>query len=115
MYEYKIKEILKIYDGDTITVVIDLGFGVFKTEKLRLAFIDAPELRGEEHDDGIKSRDWLRKKLYEAVESKYDIIIKTLKDRKGKYGRYIAELFINGESINLKMLEEGLAIRYTEG
>lgn len=112
MYEYKIKEIKKIYDGDTITVVIDLGFGVYKTDKLRLAFINAPELRGEEHDEGIKSRDWLRDKLYSSMDSGTDIIIKTSKDRKGKYGRYIADIFIGSKSVNREMIELGFAVEY---
>ncbi len=112
MYEYKIKEIKKIYDGDTITVVIDLGFGVTKLEKLRLAFIDAPEIRGDEREQGLVSRDWLRNELYTAVEKGTDIIIKTFRDRKGKYGRYIAEIFIDGISINQKMIQEDLAEVY---
>ena len=56
MYQYKIFSIKKIYDGDTITAVIDLGFGVYKTAILRLKGIDAPELRGDERPEGIKSR-----------------------------------------------------------
>ena len=112
MYEYKIKEILKIYDGDTITVVIDLGFGVTKKEKLRLASIDAPELRGDERPAGLKSRDWLRAKIQSAVEDNTDIIIKTFRDRKGKYGRYIAEIYIDGVNINQQMITEGYAVAY---
>lgn len=112
MYEYKVKEIKSIYDGDTMIVVIDLGFGVYKTEKLRLAFIDAPEIRGDEHDAGIISRDWLRVKMQDAIDNKKNITIKTFKDRKGKYGRYIAEIFIDEISINKQMIEEGYAIAY---
>ena len=112
MYEYKIKEILKIYDGDTITVVLDLGFGVHKTEKLRLALIDAPEIRGESRPDGLKSRDWLRERLYTAVEKNQDIIVRTIRDRKGKYGRYIAKIYIDDVSINTQMLNEGFAVTY---
>ena len=57
MYEYKVKEVIKVYDGDTITVILDLGFNVTKLEIIRFAWINAPELRGEEHDQGIISRD----------------------------------------------------------
>jgi micrococcal nuclease len=112
MYEYKVEKILKIYDGDTITVRIDLGFGVFKIEKIRLSFIDTPEIRGEERPEGLISRDWLRAVLYQAEKENKDIIIKTIRDRKGKYGRYLAEIFIDGKSINKEMLEEGLAEPY---
>ena len=110
MFTYKIKEILKIYDGDTITVLIDLGFHVTKKEVLRFALIDAPEIRGLERPDGLKSRDWLRERLNTAVQENRDIIVKTSKDSKGKYGRYIAEIFIDDISINREIVNEGLAI-----
>lgn len=109
MYEYKIKEIIKVYDGDTITVVIDLGFGVFRKEILRFALIDTPEVRGEERPDGLISRDWLRDRLFVAEAEGKDIIIRTIQDSKGKYGRYIAEVFIDDISINKQLVAEGLA------
>jgi len=115
MYTYKIKKILKIYDGDTITIEVDLGFGVTKKEKLRLAFIDAPEIRGESRPEGLKSRDWLREVLYSAEKEDKIIIARTIRDRKGKYGRYIAELFLDdteGISINQRMINEGYALVY---
>lgn len=108
MYEYKIKEILRVYDGDTVTVVLDLGFGITKKEKFRLAFINTPELKGSEREQGLISRDWLRERL----NTNEEIIVKTFKDRKGKYGRYIGELFINDISINEQMITEGLAESY---
>lgn len=109
MYIYKIKELVKIYDGDTITVVIDLGFGVFRKEVLRLASINTPELRGDEREVGLISRDWLINRLETAMDEGIDIIIKTDKDAKGKYGRYIAEIFIDGVSVNEELVAEGLA------
>lgn len=112
MYEYKISKIHRVYDGDTITVDVDLGFGVTKYEKFRLALIDAPEIKGEERPDGLISRDWLLEKLYTAKNSGKDIIVKTFKDRKGKYGRYIGEIFIDGISINKLMITEGYAKAY---
>ena len=105
MYEYKVKEIIKIYDGDTITVILDLGFNVTKLEIIRFARIDAPELRGEEHDQGIISRDFVREKMYNAKK----ITIKTYKDHKGKYGRYIGGVYIDGENLNEMLVSEGLA------
>ena len=107
MYEYKIKEILKIYD-DTIIVKLDLGFGVIKTEKLR--FILTPEIRGPK---GLKSRDWLKEKIYQAIENQHDIIVKTFKDHKGKDEKYIAEININKININKQLVAEGLA-SYTD-
>lgn len=109
MYEYKIKKIIKVYDADTITVDIDLGFGVTRTEILRLNLIDAPEMRGVEREDGIVSRDWLRERLATAMEEG-GIIIRTVQDKKGKYGRYIAEVFVDEVNINRELVSEGLAI-----
>jgi len=115
MYEYKVKDILikDIYDGDTIRVTVDLGFGIYKKEKFRLARIDTPEIRGVEREAGLISRDYLRVLL---IKHKDNIVIKTIKDRKGKYGRYIAELYIisANKSINVNdlLLAEGLAKLY---
>ena len=111
MYEYKIKEILKVYDGDTITVSIDLGFNTFRTEVLRFANIDTPEIRGEERPEGLIAREYVASKLYLAVEESIDITVKTEKDNKGKYGRYIAEIFIGDDEISLNehLVNEGLA------
>jgi len=104
MYEYKAK-ITGVYDGDTVTAVIDLGFGVSKIEKLRLGRIDAPEIRGEERPDGLISRDRLREKILDK-----EVVIKTEKDKKGKYGRYIADIIIGEDNINDWLVTEGLAI-----
>jgi micrococcal nuclease len=115
MYEYKVIKILSVYDGDTITALIDLGFGVHKKEKFRLGLIDAPELRGEERkerEDGLVSRDYLRKIIQTAEETETEIIIKTTKDRKGKYGRYIGVIYIQGVNINIHMINEGYALPY---
>ena len=97
---------IKVYDGDTITVLIDLGFGVTFKEKLRLYGINTPEVRGKERPDGLISRDRLRERILDE-----DVIIKTLKDKKGKYGRYIAEVYLEEENINDWLVSEGLAER----
>ena len=76
MYEYKAK-IIKVYDGDTVTAVIDLGFNVSITEKVRLYGLDAPEVRGDERPDGLISRDRLRDRILDQ-----DVIIKTQNTRK---------------------------------
>jgi len=108
MYEYN-ATVEKIYDGDTITVTIQLGFGVFKTEKLRLKGIDAPELRGDERPFGLVSRDRLRELILGE-----EIIVKTFKDKKGKYGRYIADIYYNSDNgifcVNDWLVENKLAI-----
>jgi micrococcal nuclease len=108
MYEYKLKSIKSVYDGDTLVAVIDLGFGIFKEEKFRLSLIDAPEIKGEDNVSAKLSRDFLRK----TIESGEEVIIKSRS--KDKYGRYLAEFFVDGESINLLMISEGYAKVYGE-
>ena len=107
MYEYK-AFVRKVYDGDTITVDIDLGFDVvLKNQKIRLSRINAPEIRGDQRPAGLKSRDALRSK----IGNKW-ILIKTKKDKKGKYGRWLADIFLEDKNINDWLMAEGLASEY---
>ncbi len=107
MYEYK-AFVRKVYDGDTITVDIDLGFDVvLKAQKIRLVRINAPEVRGEKRPAGLKSRDALRSK----IGNKW-IRLKTQKDKKGKYGRWLGEVWLEEECINEWLLKEGHAKPY---
>lgn len=96
--------ITKVYDGDTITADIDLGFNCWlKSQKIRLANINAPELHSNDNN-AINAKNFLAYwTLHKTVQ------IKSIKYKKGKYGRYIAEIFVNGENINQKMLELNLA------
>ena len=107
MYEYR-AFVRKVYDGDTVTVDIDLGFDVIlKDQKIRLTKINAPEVRGEQRPEGLKSRDALRDK----IGNKW-IRIKTQKDKKGKYGRWLGELWLDDECVNDWLLKEGYAKEY---
>lgn len=81
---------VSVYDGDTITIDVDLGFGVWlKKQKIRLAGINTPELRGDEREEGLVARDALRAML----PSGKSVVIATKRDKKGKYGRWIAEVY----------------------
>ena len=83
-------QVVSVYDGDTCRVDIDLGFGVWKkNETLRLNRINAPEMRGEEREAGKRSRDYLRGLVLDK-----DVMLQSLLDRKGKYGRYLAEIWL---------------------
>ena len=109
LYNYKAK-IISVYDGDTVTALIDLGFKVTFTIKLRLLGIDTPELRGEEREEGLKVRDYVR----ELILNK-DVIVKSHRDKQGKYGRYLAEIFIDGldgVSLNQTLINKGMAKEY---
>lgn len=107
MYEYR-AFVRKVYDGDTVTVDIDLGFDVvLQKQKIRLLRINAPEVRGEQRQEGLKSRDALR----ERVGNKW-VKIKTQQDKKGKYGRWLGEIWLGDECVNDWLLTEGLAVEY---
>ena len=114
MYVYKAK-VISVYDADTMRVDIDLGFGVFlKNQSIRWLEIDAWEMRGEEKLKGTVARDRVR----ELILGK-EVIIKTYKDDKGKYGRWLAEVYyIDTEvlewnnTINEQLIQEGHAVPY---
>ena len=110
LYRYK-AVVRSVYDGDTCTVDIDLGLGTWiHGEKLRLYRINAPELRGAEREAGLRSRDFLRSHI-----DGQEIYIQTIKDRKGKFGRYLAEIWLMGEdgefiNINDLLVEQGYSV-----
>ena len=108
LYHYTAR-VQSVYDGDTCRVDIDLGLGMWlRNEKLRLVRINAPEMTGAEKAAGTISRDFLR----ELIDGK-EVIIETVKDRRGKYGRYLAEIWIQqGEcwiNVNDELVEKGQA------
>jgi micrococcal nuclease len=114
MYEYRVKNITKIVDGDTIDVDIDLGFNISYSQRVRLAGIDTPESRtGDKFEKslGLESKEYLKYKLKDAKL----IVIKTEKpDSSEKYGRILGWLYIDGDtvSINDHMIEDGYAWGY---
>ncbi len=94
-YRYAAK-VVSVYDADTITADVDLGFHTRTRMKLRLARINAWEVRGPEREKGLVARDFLREWLPSGKEG----FLKTIRDRTGKYGRYLAEIYAdNGETI----------------
>lgn len=104
-YAYK-ATIESIYDGDTITCTIDCGFGVKLTkQKIRLFGINCPEMRGDNKIKGKEARDALRNKLADKK-----ILLKTIKDKKGKYGRYLGVIYLGDENINNWLVDNGYAI-----
>ena len=117
MYEYRVKKVLKIVDGYTIDVDIDLGFNVSFTQRVRLAGIDTPESRTTDLKEkalGLESKEYLK----HLLENAEDIVIQTEKpDSSEKYGRILGWLFINDEdtSLNEKMINEGYAWEYDGG
>jgi micrococcal nuclease len=113
MFEYH-ATVLKVVDGDTIDVMVDLGMGVHRKERLRFSRINAWETRGEHKEKGKLAK----ARVAELIPAGDKILIKTQKDKKGKYGRYIAEIFIldGVASVNLNdlLLNEGHAVLYNK-
>jgi micrococcal nuclease len=120
-YNFRVTEVARVVDGDTIDVVIDLGFDLYKKERVRIAGEDTPEKRTrdlEEKKLGIDATNWLKDQLDSAISGEDDLVIRTELDGGfGKYGRLLGWLYIGDEtvSINEKMIAEGYAWEYDGG
>ena len=114
-------EINRVVDGDTIDVTIDLGFDLYKKERVRVAGVDTPEKRTrnlEEKALGIDATEWLKDKLEGAIDGDDDLVIRTeLVGGVGKYGRLLGWLYIGDSdvSLNEQMITEGYAWAYDGG
>ena len=112
MYEYKCN-IIKVVDGDTVDVDIDLGFGIWmKDERVRIMGIDTPESRTRDKEEKVFGKlagAYLTKHINEAKR----ITIKTeYEDAKGKFGRVLGQVWCDGVNINAKMVDEHYAVAY---
>ena len=120
-YNFRVIEINKVLDGDTIDVTIDLGFDLYKKERVRIAGVDTPEKRTrnlEEKALGIDATNWLKDKLEGAVAGDDDLVIRTeLDGGVGKYGRLLGWLYVGDSnlSLNEQMITEGYAWSYDGG
>ena len=120
-YNFRVTEIVKVVDGDTIDVIIDLGFDLYKKERVRVAGVDTPEKRTrdlEEKELGIDATNWRTEQLDSAIDGEDDLVIRTEIDGGfGKYGRLLGWLYIgeDTESINERMIREGYAWEYDGG
>ena len=114
MFEYYVKKVENVVDGDTIDVVIDLGFDIMFASRVRLAGIDTPESRTKDLKEkalGLESKEYLKKHLKDAKS----VVIKTEKmNSSEKFGRILGWLYVNGEteSVNDKMINDGYAWGY---
>jgi micrococcal nuclease len=114
MFEYYVKKVTKVVDGDTIDVDIDLGFDISFSSRVRLAGIDTPESRTTDKMEkalGLESKEYLKK----AIDASKTVVIKTEKmDSSEKYGRILGWLFLDGSkvSVNEQMIADGYAWGY---
>ena len=120
-YNFRVIEINRVVDGDTIDVTIDLGFDLYKKERVRVAGVDTPEKRTrdkEEKELGIDATNWLKDRLEAAIAGEEDLVIRTeLVGGVGKYGRLLGWLYIGDQEISLNeiMITEGYAWSYDGG
>ncbi len=120
-YNFRVTKIDKVLDGDTIDVTIDLGFDLYKKERVRVAGVDTPEKRTRDLEEkalGIDATNWLKEKLTETIKGDEELLIRTeLKGGVGKYGRLLGWLYIGDATISLneQMIEEGYAWEYDGG
>ena len=112
MYEYNVRRVSKVVDGDTIDVDIDLGFDISFSSRVRLAGIDTPESRTKDTYEkklGLESKEWLKKALDHANK----VVIKTEKiNSTEKFGRVLGWLFVDDVNLNLAMIDQGYAWSY---
>lgn len=110
LYQYR-ATITEVYDGDTVTADIDLGFNTWRrNEHLRLDGIDSPELRGERKVAGYAARDALAERILGR-----ELVICTIKDRQEKFGRYLVKIYDGDELINDWLIKQGHGVPYSGG
>ena len=120
-YNFRVTEINKVLDGDTIDVTIDLGFDLYKKERVRIAGVDTPEKRTRDLEEkalGIDATNWLKKKLEDTINGDGELSIRTeLVGGVGKYGRLLGWLYIDDSEVSLNelMIDEGYAWEYDGG
>ena len=120
-YNFRVIKITKVLDGDTIDVLIDLGFDLYKKERVRIAGVDTPEKRTRDLEEkalGIDATNWLKDKLEGAINGDDDLFIRTeLVGGVGKYGRLLGWLYIGDATVSLneQMIAAGYAWEYDGG
>jgi len=111
----------KVVDGDTIDVTIDLGFDLYKKERVRIAGVDTPEKRTRDLEEkalGLDATYWMKKQLEDTIAGDEELIIRTeLKGGTGKYGRLLGWLYVGDDTVSLneQMITEGYAWSYDGG
>ena len=111
MYEYGC-QVTRVVDGDTIDVDLDLGFDIIYKCRVRLYGIDTPESRTRNKDEKVRGK-LASKFLQDAINNGNHVILRTqLKDSKGKFGRVLASVIVDGIDINQSMVTNHMAVRY---
>lgn len=118
--DFEYCKIVNVYDGDTVDVLVDQGFDDSTVVRLRLKGINAPEVKGETREAGEAARDYLKALITKHTNGTQELLVRsykmkrTVKQKKDKYGRYLAVLFSNGVNLNETMVSAGHAVPYME-
>ena len=111
MYEYSCT-VDRVVDGDTCDVILDLGFDILYRTRVRLYGIDTPESRTRDKDEKVRGK-LAGAFLQEVIDNGSKVVIETkLKDSKGKFGRVLGNVIVDGKNINQAMIENYLAVAY---
>ena len=106
LYTYR-ASLVEVIDGDTFDFEVDLGFHISNQIRVRLADIDTDEIHGVKKESNQYKRGQKQKRFSkDHLEAANNIILKTYKDGTGKYGRYLAEVIVNGEDLKELLIEE---------
>ena len=120
-YNFRVVKIDNVVHGDTIDVTIDLGFDLYKKERVRIAGVDTPEKRTRDLEEkalGLDATYWMKKQLDDTIKGDEELIIRTeLKGGTGKYGRLLGWLYVGDDTVSLneQMITEGYAWSYDGG
>ena len=106
-------KVLSVYDGDTMTLLVDCGYYTLRKITVRLLGVDTPEIRTknkEEKERGIITRDWVR-----SMTLNEEVMVKSIKNGKGKFGRFLCEIYVGNICINKELVKRGMATSYWGG
>lgn len=118
--DFEYCKIVNVYDGDTVDVLVDQGFDDSTVVRLRLKGINAPEVKGVTREAGEASRDYLKTLIAKHTNGTQELLVRsyktrrTVKQKKDKYGRYLAVLIARGVNLNEVMVTAGHAVPYME-
>ena len=112
VYTYRVKEVIKVIDGDTIDVQLDIGFASYLRKRLRFLGVDTYEVRGDEKEKGLLAK----ARLIEVLDAADQIYVQTVMDSQGKYGRLLAWVWVENDGkltlVNTQLIEEGHGVAY---
>ena len=104
-YTYK-AELVRVIDGDTVVLDVDLGFETWlRNQTIRLYGLNTPEIRGKTKSEGLEVKAWMEERL-----AGREIVLQSIQDKKGSFGRWLGIIFADEENVNEELLAQGMAV-----